>query len=144
LTAEERYKVNEHVMQTYLMLDQLPYPAHLKEVPLIAGSHHEKINGHGYPLKLKGEEIPLAGRMIAIADIFEALTTVERAYKKSNTLNESLLIMTKMACDGDIDTNLFELFISQGIYQQYADEYLDKRQIDTVDIDAIKALLKTK
>ncbi|WP_232784158.1 HD domain-containing phosphohydrolase [Moritella sp. Urea-trap-13] len=140
LTAEERYNVNDHVIQTYLMLDQLPYPEHLKNVPLIAGSHHEKINGSGYPLKLKGEQIPLGGRMIAIADTFEALTTAERPYK---TLNESLMIMASMVADGDLDANLFELFITQGIYQQYADEYLLKSQFDTVDICAIKMLLQS-
>ncbi|WP_019439799.1 HD domain-containing phosphohydrolase [Moritella marina] len=142
LTAEERYNVNDHSIQTYLMLDQLPYPEHLKNVPLIAGSHHEKLNGNGYPLKMKGEEIPLGGRMIAIADIFEALTTAERPYKKANTLNQSLIIMASMVKNGELDANLFELFITQGIYQQYADEYLAESQRDKVDICAIKAVLK--
>ncbi len=142
LTAEERYNVNDHIIQTYLMLDQLPYPEHLKNVPLIAGSHHEKMNGNGYPLKLKGNQIPLGGRMIAIADIFEALTTAERAYKKAKTLNESLMIMAAMVKKGELDADLFELFITQGIYQQYADEYLAESQLDKVDICAIKAVLK--
>lgn len=143
LTAEERYNVNEHAIQTYLMLDQLPYPEHLKNVPLIAGSHHEKINGNGYPLKMKGEEIPLGGRMIAIADIFEALTAAERPYKQAKTLNESLLIMAWMVKNGELDTDLFELFITQGIHQQYADEFLAESQIDKVDICAIKTVLKS-
>ena len=141
LTAEERYNVNDHVIQTYVMLDQLPYPEHLKNVPLIAGSHHEKMNGSGYPLKLTGEQIPLGGRMIAIADTFEALTTAKRTYKKAKTLNESLMIMANMVKVGEIDADLFELFITQGIYQQYADEYLQKSQIDTVDISALKRVL---
>lgn len=141
LTAEERYNVNDHVTQTYLMLDQLPYPEHLKNVPLIAGSHHEKLNGNGYPLQLKGEDIPLGGRMIAIADIFEALTTAERPYKKAKTLNESLLIMASMVNKGELDADLYTLFIDQGIYQQYADEYLAESQLDKVDICAIKAML---
>ena len=141
LTAEDRYNVNDHIIQTYMMLDQLPYPEHLKNVPLIAGSHHEKINGTGYPLQLKGDEIPLGGRMIAIADIFEALTALDRPYKKVKTLNESLMIMANMVKKGELDADLFELFITKGIYQKYADEYLSKSQIDRVDICALKRIL---
>ena len=81
--------------------------------------------------------------MIAIADIFEALTTAERPYKQAKTLNESLLIMAWMVKNGELDTDLFELFITQGIYQQYADEYLAESQIDKVDICAIKTILKS-
>lgn len=80
--------------------------------------------------------------MIAIADIFEALTAADRPYKKANTLSESLMIMAKMVKDEHLDANLFELFITQGIYQQYADEYLQKSQIDTVDICALKRVLQ--
>jgi len=143
LTAEERYSVNDHIVQTYLMLDQLPYPEHLKNVPLIAGSHHEKMSGKGYPLQLKGEQIPLGGRMIAIADIFEALTAADRPYKKAKTLNESLMIMAYMVKDEHLDAGLFELFITQRVYQQYADEYLDKEQIDIVDICELKRILES-
>ncbi|QUM76706.1 chemotaxis protein [Moritella sp. 24] len=143
LTAEERYNVNDHIIQTYLMLDQLPYPEHLKNVPLIAGSHHEKMNGNGYPLKLKGEQIPLGGRMIAIADIFEALTAADRPYKKAKKLSESLLIMADMVKDEHLDADLFELFITKGIYQEYADAYLESTQIDKVDICAIKRILNS-
>lgn len=127
LTAEERYNINDHIVQTYLMLDQLPYPEHLKNVPLIAGSHHEKMNGQGYPLQLKGDEIPIGGRMIAVADVFEALTACDRPYK-----------------DEHLDGNVFDLFLTQGIYQEYADEYLTAEQIDDVDVDALRAIYLTR
>ena len=140
LTPEERYNINDHIVQTYLMLDQLPYPEHLKNVPLIAGSHHEKMNGQGYPLQLKGEEIPIGGRMIAVADVFEALTACDRPYKAAKTLSHSLKIMAFMVKDEHLDGNVFDLFLTQGIYQEYADQYLTEAQIDEVDIASLRAI----
>nr|WP_017220119.1 HD domain-containing phosphohydrolase [Moritella dasanensis] len=140
LTPEERYNINDHIVQTYLMLDQLPYPEHLKNVPLIAGSHHEKMNGQGYPLQLKGEEIPIGGRMIAVADVFEALTANDRPYKAAKTLSHSLKIMSFMVKDEHLDGDVFDLFLTQGIYQPYADEYLMAEQLDVVDVDALRAI----
>lgn len=144
LTPEERYNINDHIVQTYLMLDQLPYPEHLKNVPLIAGSHHEKMNGQGYPLQLKGEEIPIGGRMIAVADVFEALTACDRPYKAAKTLSHSLKIMAFMVKDEHLDGDVFDLFLTQGIYQQYADEFLKVEQLDFVDVNTLRAIyLKT-
>ena len=142
LTPEERYNINDHIVQTYLMLDQLPYPEHLKNVPLIAGSHHEKMNGQGYPLQLKGEEIPIGGRMIAVADVFEALTACDRPYKAAKTLSLSLKIMAFMVKDEHLDGNVFDLFLTQGIYQAYADEYLMPEQLDVVDVDVLRAIYR--
>ncbi|PKH06151.1 chemotaxis protein [Moritella sp. Urea-trap-13] len=144
LTPEERYNINDHIVQTYLMLDQLPYPEHLKNVPLIAGSHHEKMNGQGYPLQLKGEEIPIGGRMIAVADVFEALTANDRPYKAAKTLSHSLKIMSFMVKDEHLDGDVFDLFLTQGVYQEYADEYLTAEQLDFVDVPALRSIyLKT-
>jgi len=140
LTQEDRYNINDHIVQTYLMLDQLPYPEHLKNVPLIAGSHHEKMNGQGYPLQLKGEEIPVGGRMIAVADVFEALTACDRPYKAAKTLSQSLKIMAFMVKDEHLDGNVFDLFLTQGIYQAYADEYLMAEQLDLVDVEALRSI----
>ncbi|MEB0040810.1 MULTISPECIES: HD domain-containing phosphohydrolase [unclassified Pseudomonas] len=133
LTAEERYIINHHMVQTILMLSRLPFPAHLKGVAEIAGGHHEKMNGTGYPKRLKRDEMSIAARMMAIADIFEALTAVDRPYKKGKRLSEALSIMAQMCIDEHIDPPLFELFIQADIYQHYATRYLQPQQIDAVD-----------
>ena len=138
LTREERYIINHHMVQTILMLSQLPFPGHLQSVAEIAGGHHEKMDGTGYPKQLKREEMSLPARMMAIADIFEALTAADRPYKKAKTLSEALGIMATMCRDAHIDPELFELFINAGIYKQYAERYLDPQQIDTVDPSSLR------
>jgi len=140
LTEEERYHINDHIVQTYIMLDQIMYPEYLKNVPLIAGSHHEKMNGEGYPLKLKGEEIPMGGRMIAVADIFEALTASDRPYKDAKKLSQALKIMAFMVKDEHLDHDVFDLFLTKGVYESYADEYLKPEQLDFVDVDGLRAI----
>ena len=139
LTAEERYIINNHIVQTILMLDHLPFPKHLREVAEIAGGHHEKMDGSGYPKRLRREEMSLPARMMAIADIFEALTAVDRPYKKGKTLTESLNIMAGMCRGAHVDPDLFGLFVRSGIPQLYAERYLRPDQLDTVDVDAILA-----
>jgi HD-GYP domain-containing protein (c-di-GMP phosphodiesterase class II) len=136
LTGEERYQINDHIVQTIIMLKKLPYPKHLKEVPDIAGGHHEKIDGTGYPRKLTGDQMSLTAKMMVIADIFEALTASDRPYKKSKTLSEALKIMGFMEKDHHIDSNLFRLFLTSGAYLDYAREYMNPEQIDEVDIHA--------
>jgi HD-GYP domain-containing protein (c-di-GMP phosphodiesterase class II) len=133
LTREERYIINHHMVQTILMLSRLPFPEHLNNVAEIAGGHHEKMDGTGYPKRLKREEMSLQARMMAIADIFEALTAADRPYKKAKTLSEALGIMANMCRDAHIDPQLFELFINAHIYLQYAERFLDPQQIDAVD-----------
>jgi len=140
LTAEDRYNINEHIVQTYVMLDRLPYPEHLKNIPILAGSHHERIDGKGYPLELLGEEIPLQGRIIAIADVFEALTASDRPYKEAKSLNVALTIMANMVKDKHLDRQLFDLFLTTGVHNQYATEYLTDQQIDVVDIESIRRI----
>jgi HD-GYP domain-containing protein (c-di-GMP phosphodiesterase class II) len=103
LTAEERYIINHHIVQTILMLDRLPFPKHLQNVTEIAGGHHEKMDGTGYPKRLTREQMSLPARMMAIADIFEALTAVDRPYKKGKTLSEALNIMVGMCKGAHID-----------------------------------------
>ena len=99
LAEEERYKINEHIVQTLIMLSQLPFPKHLRQVPEIAAGHHEKMDGTGYPKRLRGEDMSQLARMMAVADIFEALTAVDRPYKKGKTLSEAIKIMAKMRDD---------------------------------------------
>ena len=93
LTPEERFKINEHMIQTIIMLDKLPFPRHLSQVPEIAGGHHEKMDGTGYPKRLTREVMSLPARMMAIADIFEALTAADRPYKSGKKLSETIRIM---------------------------------------------------
>lgn len=137
LTVEERYIINHHMVQTILMLSRLPFPTHLKNVAEIAGGHHEKMDGTGYPKRLTHEQMSLPARMMAIADIFEALTAADRPYKKGKSLSEALSIMAKMCVDQHIDPQLFELFVQADIYQQYAASYLQPQQIDAVDKNSL-------
>ena len=119
------------------MLSSLPLPAYLSNIAEIAGGHHEKMDGSGYPKRLKQDEMSLAARMMAIADIFEALTASDRPYKRGKTLSEALKIMTGMCRDAHIDVQLFELFVREQIFMEYARQFLEPHQIDTVDIEAI-------
>ncbi|MNZ56825.1 Cyclic di-GMP phosphodiesterase response regulator RpfG [compost metagenome] len=139
LTSEERYVINNHIVQTILMLNHLPFPEHLRSVAEIAGGHHEKMDGTGYPKRLKRKEMSLPARMMAIADIFEALTAADRPYKKAKTLSEALGIMAFMCRDAHIDPELFGLFIRAQIYLQYARRFLDPAQIDAVDASGLLA-----
>jgi hypothetical protein len=136
LSEEERYKINEHMIQTIIMLSALPFPRHLRKVPEIAGGHHEKMDGSGYPKRLKREEMSPVARMMAIADIFEALTAGDRPYKKAKTLSEAIRIMSFMRKDQHVDPELFELFLASGVYREYAERFLAPEQIDEVDVAA--------
>ena len=135
LSEEERYMINGHMIQTIIMLDKLPYPKYLRNVPLIAGSHHETMNGEGYPRRLLMTGQPLTARMMVIADIFEALTASDRPYKKAKTLNESIRILSFMRNDKHVDPDLFDLFLTSGVYLDYAKKFLSPEQIDKVNIE---------
>ncbi len=134
LTAEDRFKINEHIVQTIILLNKLPFPKELRRVPTWAGNHHETLVGSGYPRKLQAEDLSVPERIMAIADIFEALTASDRPYKKAKTLSESLKIMSFMRNDGHICPQLFDLFLSSGIYKDYAQQFLSPEQIDNVVI----------
>ncbi|QDZ29958.1 HD domain-containing phosphohydrolase [Noviherbaspirillum sp. UKPF54] len=134
LSKEERYKIGDHVVQTYMMLSRLPFPPHLRSVPDIAGGHHEKLDGSGYPRRLHAEQMSLPMRMVAIADVFEALTAADRPYKPGKPLSETLALMARMRDERHIDADLFELFLTGGVYREYALAYLLPEQIDVSDI----------
>jgi len=134
LTEEERFKINEHIIQTIVMLDRMPFPKHLKRVPEYAGTHHETMIGTGYPRKLDAAGLSIPSRIMAIADIFEALTASDRPYKKGKTLSESVKILSFFKKDKHIDPVLFDLFLASGIYKRYAERYLKPEQIDEVDV----------
>jgi HD-GYP domain-containing protein (c-di-GMP phosphodiesterase class II) len=133
LTAKEREIINYHIVATIKMLEALPWPKHLKHVPEYAGGHHERMDGKGYPRGLTREQMSVQARVMGIADIFEALTARDRPYKKGKTLTESLQILGKFKEGGHIDSDLFDVFIRQKVYQRYAEQFLDANQIDHVD-----------
>ena len=100
----------------------------------IAGAHHEKMDGTGYPEGLTRRQITLQGRVLGIADVFEALTAKDRPYKPGMTLSQSLHILGTMKVNGHIDPDLFDVFVDSGVYLRYANEFLDPEQIDEVDL----------
>lgn len=120
LTQEERFKINEHVMQTILMLRRLPLPPALRNVPAIAGAHHERLDGEGYPVGLHAEDLDISQRILAVADVFEALTARDRPYKPGKTLAETQEIMRGMARHGHLDPALVELLQESGAVADYA------------------------
>jgi HD-GYP domain-containing protein (c-di-GMP phosphodiesterase class II) len=133
LNDAERKVINDHIVLTIQMLETLPFPKHLKNVPEIAGGHHEKMDGTGYPKGLKRNEMSIPARMMGVADIFEALTAADRPYKKPKALSESMRIMRAMCNGNHIDPDIFQLFISSGVYRDYAQRFLLPDQIDEVD-----------
>jgi HD-GYP domain-containing protein (c-di-GMP phosphodiesterase class II) len=137
LTAAERQIINHHIVVTIQMLEALPWPRHLQNVPEYAGGHHERIDGKGYPRGLKGDQMSVQARIMGIADIFEALTARDRPYKPGKTLTESLHILGHMRLEGHIDPELFDIFIRSRVYERYAQDYLDPSQVDVVDVSKI-------
>jgi HD-GYP domain-containing protein (c-di-GMP phosphodiesterase class II) len=137
LSVREREIINNHVSVTIKMLESLPYPKHLTRVPEFAGGHHEKMDGTGYPNKLTKLQMSVQARMIAIADVFEALTASDRPYKKAMSLSQSLTILGQMKLDNHIDADLFDIFMNDKIYLEYANKYLGEKQIDDIDLENI-------
>jgi HD-GYP domain-containing protein (c-di-GMP phosphodiesterase class II) len=133
LTEEERKIINHHIVATIRMLEALPWPRHLANVPEYAGGHHERMDGKGYPKGLTREQMSVQARCMGIADIFEALTAKDRPYKKGKTLSESLEILGRMKENHHVDPDLFDIFVRQKVYQRYAEMFLDPEQIDPVD-----------
>ena len=133
LTEDERKIINHHIVATIKMLEALPWPQHLSNVPEYAGGHHERMDGKGYPKGLTREQMSVQARCMGIADIFEALTAKDRPYKKGKTLSESLEILGRMRLNGHVDPDLFDVFVRRKVYRRYADLFLDKEQIDDVD-----------
>ncbi len=137
LTAGEREIINHHIVVTIKMLEALPWPKHLKNVPEYAGGHHERMDGKGYPRGLVREQMSVQARVMGIADIFEALTAKDRPYKKGKTLTESLTILGKFKLNGHVDPDLFDIFIREKVYLDYARQFLAEEQIDDVDLSRI-------
>ncbi|OOV88325.1 HD domain-containing phosphohydrolase [Oceanospirillum linum] len=143
LTNEERFKINEHIVHTIIMLSTLPLPDHLKRIPEIAGNHHERTDGQGYPRKLLSHEMAPEEKVMAVADIFEALTASDRPYKKPKTVSESLSIMVNMSLNGHIDSELLSTLLQAKSFSGYANEFLSEEQNDKVDYPALIEQLNT-
>lgn len=137
LTGDERQVINHHIVATIKMLEALPWPKHLKNVPEYAGGHHERMDGKGYPKGLTREQMSVQARVMGIADIFEALTARDRPYKKGKTLTESLEILGKFKLNGHVDPDLFDVFIKEKVYLKYAELFMNPEQIDQVDLAKI-------
>lgn len=137
LTDEERFHINNHIVQTVRLLSGLPLPAKLRRVPRLAGTHHERMDGNGYPFRLRGEEMSVPEKIMAIADVFEALTAADRPYKDGKPLSATLAIMADMVVKEHLDGDTFAFFVRSGIWKNYADSHLAANQCDEIDQDAI-------
>jgi len=140
LTNAERQIINHHIDVTIRLLEALPWPKHLTNVPEYAGGHHERMDGKGYPRGLTREQMSVQARTMGIADIFEALTARDRPYKPGKTLSESLGILARMCKEQHVDPDLFEIFVRERVYQRYAEMFLEPAQIDMVDDVAVLRL----
>lgn len=129
LTPEEREVIQGHVVSTIRMLERLPYPKGLRNVPKYAGTHHEQMCGKGYPLKLSGEQIPIQGRIIGIADALEALTARDRPYRRVMSLSEAMSVLETMVRAGAIDPDLYNLIVTENIHQRYAEQSLQSPEV---------------
>jgi len=134
LNTEDRYKINEHIIETINLLEKIPFPDFLRRVPEYASTHHETLDGRGYPRNLTAKELSIPARIMAIADVFEALTASDKPYKKPYKLSEALHILRNMKNNRHIDPDIYDLFLRSGIYRAYALKYLKPEQIDDIDI----------
>jgi HD-GYP domain-containing protein (c-di-GMP phosphodiesterase class II) len=140
LTDEERYIINDHIVQTIIMLESLPFPRHLRNVPEIAGGHHERMDGNGYPRRLMGKDMSVLARIMAIADVFEALTAGDRPYKKAKPLSEAIRIMGAFKRNGHLDPDLLDLFLESNVWMDYSYRFLNPEQMDEPDIRGALAI----
>jgi hypothetical protein len=141
LNEEERVIINGHMVQTIRMLESLPFPPHLQRVPEYAGGHHERMDGTGYPRGIFAGDLSIPARVMAVADVFEALTAQDRPYKTGKRLSEAMRIMGFMKRDNHLDPAVFDHFVRSGVYRQYAERFLPAALIDEVDEAALLAIV---
>ncbi|HZE95994.1 MAG TPA: HD domain-containing phosphohydrolase [Planctomycetota bacterium] len=122
LTGGERKQIEQHIVDTWEILKRIPWPRDYRAVANIAACHHEKINGTGYPWKLKGDEIPLGGQILAIVDIFEALTAKDRPYKPAIPIEKAISIVQEEVNRGALNAKLWQLFLDRSIFTIFADQ----------------------
>ena len=133
INDEERAKINEHVVTTIQILKDMPFAKNMTNIVEYAGAHHERVDGKGYPNGLRGDELSVPAKIMAIADVFEALTAKERPYKRAKKLSEVLAIMRDMKNTGHLDPDLYDIFIKRGVYADYSKEYVSEELIDEVN-----------
>lgn len=136
INEEERAHINRHINLTIEVLEKLPFPPKLKRVPEYAGGHHERMDGKGYPKGLTRDEMSIPARIMGVADVFEALTAKERPYKPPMPLSQAFSILRNMRNEHHIDPDVFELFLTSGVWQGYAKEHMLPAQID-VDLESV-------
>ncbi|MGE4502814.1 MAG: HD domain-containing phosphohydrolase [Thiomicrospira sp.] len=134
LTPEDRFKIDEHVISTIRLLNKVPFPPEYARVPRYASTHHETLNGEGYPRQLQADDLSMVERILAIADIFEALTAADRPYKPAKTIKQALDILYHEVNAGRLDRAVFELLIESGVYLDYAHHYLNESQTETLSL----------
>ncbi len=140
ITPEERQIMNDHMVHTVNMLESMPWPRHLQRVPEYACGHHEKMDGTGYPKGILGGTMSIPARMMAVADVFEALTAADRPYKKPKKLSEAMAIIGQFKKNNHLDPNVVDFFVRSKTYKKYAEMFLPPEQIDAVDEAAILAI----
>lgn len=138
LTAEERKAMEDHAVTTKELLNRLTFPKKFANIPLYASAHHEKLDGSGYPSRLTADHLPISARIVAVADIFEALTAADRPYKEGKKLSQALKIMSFMVKDNHIDKDIYNLLLDSGLYLQYAEKFLKPEQIDEIDVEKFR------
>jgi HD-GYP domain-containing protein (c-di-GMP phosphodiesterase class II) len=140
LTEKERLVINAHMVHTVNILNALPFPPQLRRVPEYATGHHEKMDGTGYPRGIFAGDMSVPARIMAVADVFEALTAIDRPYKQPKKLSEVMFIMGKMKEQHHLDPDVFDLFITSGIYRKYAEQNLPSELVDAVDEQKLLAI----
>jgi HD-GYP domain-containing protein (c-di-GMP phosphodiesterase class II) len=135
LSDKERKVINDHADRSWRWLMRLPFPKNMVKLPLYAGAHHETLDGDGYPNQLIDEQLPIQSRIIAVVDIFEALTANDRPYKQPMRLSKALMILGNMVKDGFLDAEIVRIFLSSRLHEKYADQFMDNEQIDNIDVD---------
>jgi HD-GYP domain-containing protein (c-di-GMP phosphodiesterase class II) len=138
LSPEERTMIERHAADTIELLESIHFPAPYRRIPEIAGGHHEKLNGQGYPKRLHAKDIALETRILAVADIFEALTASDRPYRQPNTLSQAMGVLKRMSDAYELDENICRMMYEKKIYLAYGSKHLDYQQIDEVEMDWVK------
>lgn len=134
LSDRERKVINDHADRSWRWLMRLPFPKNMVKLPLYAGAHHETLDGEGYPNQLVDEQLPIQSRIIAVVDIFEALTANDRPYKQPMPLSKALMILGNMVKDGYLDAEIVRIFLTTRLHEKYADQFMDNEQIDEIDV----------
>jgi HD-GYP domain-containing protein (c-di-GMP phosphodiesterase class II) len=140
LNDVERETIKRHMNITQNILEALPFPKHLSKVTEYALGHHETLDGKGYPNGLTKEQMSVPARVMAIADIFEALSAADRPYKQAKPVSECLKIMGRLVMNNHLDADIFTIFVRAKVYESYIDKFANPKQLDVFDLESIAGL----